>query len=196
MARPRGFDADTALDVAVDLFWRQGFDGTAMQDLCRATDLAPGSLYAAFGDKRALFLAALRRYMATVSSQAVDRVNGAPSGLQGLRDYFEHLVDAMVDGKRQWGCLVTNSVVEFAGADPELAALLQLHLARLETAFAGALARARAAQELRPGAGPADAGMLVALVQGMNVLAKGRPGRPALAAIPTAALAGLAAAGG
>jgi TetR/AcrR family transcriptional repressor of nem operon len=131
-----------------------------------------------------------------VSSQAVDRINGAPSGLQGIRDYFAHLVDAMVDGKRQWGCLVTNSVVEFAGADPELAMLLQLHLARLETAFAGALARARAAHELRPGAGPDDAGMLVALVQGMNVLARSRPGRAALAAIPAAAMAGLVATGG
>ena len=128
-----------------------------------------------------------------LSAEAVDRINSAPSGLQGLRDYFGHLVDAMVDGKRARGCLVTNSLVEFAARDPELAGMFQLHLARLQTSFAAALARARADGELRPGAGPEAAGMLVAVVQGMNVMAKSRPGRQALQNVVDAALAGLAA---
>jgi TetR/AcrR family transcriptional regulator, transcriptional repressor for nem operon len=193
MGRTRGFDVDEALDVALDVFWRQGFDATSMQVLCRAMEVRPGSVYAAFGNKRDLFVAALRRYVETVSTEAVERLNGAPTGLQGLREYFAHLVDAMVDGKRAWGCLITNSLVEFAARDPELAGLFQLHLARLQTSFAAALARARADGELRPGAGPESAGMLVAVVQGMNVMAKGRPGRQALQEVADATLAGLAA---
>jgi TetR/AcrR family transcriptional repressor of nem operon len=98
----------------------------------------------------------------------------------------------MVDGKRAWGCLVTNSLVEFAARDPELAGMFQLHLARLQTSFAAALARARADGELRQGAGPESAGMLVAVVQGMNVMAKGLPGRQALQDVVDATLAGLA----
>src|ERR1700741_328773 len=180
VGRSRMFDVEEALDVALEMFWRQGYDGTPIQALCRAMDLQPGSFYAAFGSKRNLFAAALRRYIETVSAAAVDRITGPPSGLQGLRDYFGHLVDAMVDGKRAWGCLITNSLVEFAARDPELASMLQLHLARLQTSFAAALARARADGELRPGAGPESAGMLVAVVQGMNVMAKSRPGRRAL----------------
>ena len=180
VGRVRGFDVGEALDVALELFWQRGYDGTPVQALCRAMDLQPGSVYAAFGSKRDLFVAALRRYTETVSAEAVDRINGAPSGLQGLRDYFGHLVDAMVDGKRARGCLITNSLVEFAARDPELAGLFQLHLARLQTSFAAALARARADGELRPGAGPESAGMLVAVVQGMNVMAKAaRPPGPA-----------------
>ena len=179
--------------MALELFWQQGYDGTPIQALCRAMDLQPGSVYAAFGSKRDLFAAALRRYIETVSAEAVDRINGAPSGLQGLCNYFGHLVDAMVDGKRARGCLITNSLVEFAARDPELAGLFQLHLARLQTSFAAALARARADGELRPGAGPESAGMLVAVVQGMNVMAKGRPGRQALQDVADATLAGLAA---
>lgn len=193
MGRVRKFDVEEALDAALEMFWQQGFDGTPIQALCQAMDLQPGSVYAAFGSKRDLFVAAVRRYIETVSAEAVDRINGAPSGLQGLREYFTHLVDAMVDGKRQWGCLITNSLVEFAARDPELAGMFQLHLARLQTSFAAALARARADGELRPGAGPESASMLVAVVQGMNVMAKSRPGRQALQDVADATLAGLAA---
>ena len=193
MGRVRKFDVEEALDVALEMFWQQGFDGTPIQALCQAMDLQPGSVYAAFGSKRNLFVATVRRYIETVSAEAVDRINGAPSGLQGLREYFARLVDAMVDGKRQWGCLITNSLVEFAARDPELAGMFQLHLARLQTSFAAALARARADGELRRGAGPESASMLVAVVQGMNVMAKSRPGRQALQDVVDATLAGLVA---
>ena len=191
MGRARTFDTGEVLDLAREMFWQRGFDGTSIQALCEVTNLQPGSVYAAFGSKRDLFVAAVRRYVETVSAEAVDRVNGAPSGLQGLREYFAHLVDAMVDGKRRWGCLITNSLVELAAHDPDLAGMFQLHLAHLQTSFAAALVRARAEGELRPGAGPESAGMLVALVQGMNVMAKTRPGRRALQDVVDAALAGL-----
>jgi TetR/AcrR family transcriptional repressor of nem operon len=156
-------------------------------------DVQPGSVYAAFGSKRGLFVAAVRRYMETVSAEAVERINGAPSGVRGLRDYFDHLVDAMVDGRRRWGCLITNSLVELGRRDPELAAMFQQHLANLRTSFAGALARARAEGGLRPGVGQESADLLVAVVQGMNVLAKTNPGRDTLRAVADSALAGLVA---
>ena len=177
--------------MALDVFWQQGFDATSMQVLCQVMELRPGSVYAAFGNKRDLFVAALRRYTETVSVEAIERINGAPTGAQGLRDYFAHLVGAMVDGKRRWGCLITNSLVEFAGRDPQLAGMFELHLANLQTSFAAALARARTDGELRPGAGPDSARFLVAVVQGMNVMAKSRPGRHALQAVADSALAGL-----
>lgn len=193
MGRTRTFDVGEALDVALETFWQHGFDATSVQVLCRAMDVQPGSVYAAFGNKRDLFLAALHSYTETVSAEAVERINGASSGVRGLREYFDHLVDAMVDGRRRWGCLITNSLVELAERDPELAGMFRQHLANLRTSFAGALARARAEGELRPGAGPESADLLVAVVQGMNVLAKTRPGRGALEAVADAALAGLVA---
>lgn len=193
MGRTRTFDVGSALDAALETFWQYGFDATSMQALCHAMDLRPGSVYAAFGSKRDLFVAALRSYAATVSAEATERINVAPSGVAGLRDYFGHLVDAMVDGRRRWGCLITNSLVELAERDPELAGMVQQHLANLRTSFAGALARARAAGELRPGVGPESADLLVAVVQGMNVLAKTNPGRATLRSVADAAVAGLVA---
>lgn len=195
MGRTRQFDVDDALDAALRTFWEHGFEASSMHTLCEAMRVQPGSAYAAFGPKRDLFTAAVRRYTATVSAEAVRRITTPASGLQGLRDYFDHLIEAMVDGDRRWGCLITNSLVEFAGRDLELAGLFGLHLANLRAAFESALARAAAADELRPGAGPDAATMLVAVVQGMNVLAKTRPGRRPLRAVADAAIAGLARAG-
>ena len=185
MGRNRGFDTERALDAALRTFWERGYEASSIQDLCRAMEVQPGSVYAAFGAKRDLFAAALRRYVRTVSTEAIDRISAAPTGTRGLRDYFAHLVDAMVDGDRRWGCLITNSLVEFAGRDPELAGMMDLHLANLRAAFAAALARDGSARS------GASAGLLVAVVQGMNVLAKGRPGRAALESIAEAALAGV-----
>lgn len=191
MPRTRQFETTDALDAALRTFWEHGYEASSMQTLCDAMGIQPGSAYAAFGPKRSLFTAAVRRYAETVSADAVRRITAPASGVQGLRDYFDHLVDAMVDGDRRWGCLITNSLVEFAERDPELAGLFGLHLANLRAAFEAALIRAAAAGELRPGAGPGSAAMLVAVVQGMNVLAKTRPGREPLRAVADAAVAGL-----
>lgn len=192
MARPREFDETAVLDRAVQAFWQHGFDGIAVQDLCTKLRLNPGSLYGAFGDKRALFLAALDRYIDTVSRQAVARIGGGRSGMHGIRSFFEFLIDAIDSGKRRWGCLVTNAIAEHADRDREVAARASLQLLRLEDAFAGALARAQADGEIPQGDHRAQATLLVCIVQGMNVLAKSRPSRLTLQRIVESALAGVA----
>ncbi|WP_395055394.1 TetR/AcrR family transcriptional regulator [Polaromonas sp.] len=199
MGRPREFNTDDVLDRAVDVFWARGFDAVGVQEICRATGLNPGSLYSAFGDKRGIFVQALQRYMRVVSHEAIGRLNGNPSGLASLEDYFAKLIDAMVDGKRQWGCLVTNSVVEFALRDAEIAEAFRLHLTRLEVAFEGAVERAKRAGDAHPALSVGEtATFLVCTVQGLNVLAKTRPERRVLQAVVATALGTLAgsAAGG
>jgi TetR/AcrR family transcriptional regulator, transcriptional repressor for nem operon len=188
MARPREFDPNAALDVAVDTFWERGFEATSIQNLCRDLKLNPGSLYGAYGDKRTLFGAILDRYVEKVSREAIERIASNPSGLAGIRSYFDFLIAAMVDGKRKWGCLITNTLVELAAREPDIAVKVELHFARLETAFASALTRAKAAGELNDGAGPEMAPYLVCVVQGLNVLARTRPSRARLRAIVDAAL--------
>lgn len=191
MGRPMEFDQSLALSGAVDTFWEHGYDGTAVQDLCAVMDINPGSLYGTFGDKRALFIAALDRYTETVSKQAIECIGAAPSGMTGIRTFFGNVVEGIVGGKRRWGCLITNSVAELATRDPEIAAKVKLHLARMETAFAGALARARAAGELAEGFGPESAAFLLCLLQGLNVLAKTKPKREVVEGIVDVALKGL-----
>jgi TetR/AcrR family transcriptional repressor of nem operon len=86
------------------------------------------------------------------------------------------------------GCLITNSLIELGASEPEIEAKIALHFARLETAFAGALARARLCGELKPDVGPEAASYLVCVVQGLNVLARTKPTRTQLAAIVSTAL--------
>ncbi|WP_428422477.1 TetR/AcrR family transcriptional regulator [Methylibium sp.] len=192
MGRLREFDTDEVLDRAIDVFWAQGFDATAVQQLCRATGLNSGSLYAAFGDKRGLFVQALQRYMRVVSHRAIERLSGNPSGLDGIHDYFSTLIDGMVHGKRKWGCLVTNSVVEFSLRDAEIAESYRLHFARLEASFAGAIERAHRSGELVRAVPAAQAAtFLVCTVQGLNVLAKTRPERRVLETVVAVALGAL-----
>ena len=62
MARPREFDQEKVLDALRDVFWQHGYEGTSYADIMQATGLQKGSLYAAYGDKRALYLQALARY--------------------------------------------------------------------------------------------------------------------------------------
>jgi TetR/AcrR family transcriptional repressor of nem operon len=191
MSRPRAFDTDTAIDRAVETFWQNGYDGTGMQDLCASMQLHSGSIYAAFGDKRGLFLAAMDRYIDTVSREAIERIGGASSGLAGIRAYFDYLVEAIVDGKRRWGCLITNAVAELAQRDPEIAARISVHLGRVDAAFRSALARARSEGALAEGVGPEKSAYLLCVLQGLNVLAKTQPPRKVLQEIVDTALAGL-----
>src|ERR1700674_5103645 len=62
--RPRSFDREAALERAMEVFWRQGFEGSSLHDLTEAMGINPPSLYAAFGDKEHLFLEAVERYQA------------------------------------------------------------------------------------------------------------------------------------
>lgn len=188
MGRVKRFDPEEKLDIAVDAFWQNGFDASGIQELCTAMGLYPASVYGAYGDKRDLFVRALDRYMATVSRDAVQILGREASGMAAIRHYFQYIVDGIVDGKRQWGCLITNTIVELAQRDKEIAAKVALHLARLETAFAGAVARGRASGEIPETVPEEMANFLVCVVQGLNVLAKTKPPRESLEAIVSAAL--------
>jgi len=79
MARPRSFDPDETLDLARDVFWQKGFHGTSLDDITAATGIAKPSLYAAFGDKNALFLKVLDRYHARIVANAERIINEGPA---------------------------------------------------------------------------------------------------------------------
>jgi len=189
MGQAKRFDPAERLDRAMEAFWQNGFDASAMPALCKAMGLFPGSLYATYGDKRQLFLQAVERYTATVSADAMEMLG--EGGMTAVRRYFAALIDGILDGRRRWGCLVTNTIVELAPREPEIAAMAERQLARLEASFAAAIERARAAGEIRPDADAGHAAFLVCTIQGLNVLAKTKPSRERLETIVSTALATL-----
>lgn len=192
MGRTRSFDVDSVLDDAIDLFWERGYEGTGIHEICRVTGLNPGSVYSAFGDKHGLFIAAIHRYMVEVSQKTIERLHRSSSARTGIDKYYETLIGSIVDGKRRWGCLVTNSIVEFAMRDPQIADVYRAHLARLESAFSAALERAKREGDLEAVVDTREgAAFLVCTTQGVNVLAKTQPSRQILESIVRQALTGV-----
>ncbi|MGE4218759.1 MAG: TetR/AcrR family transcriptional regulator [Alphaproteobacteria bacterium] len=193
MARPREFEESAVLSEAVSLFWEHGFDHATVQDIAARTGVRVGSLYAAFGSKRDLYLRIVDHYIETVSQQVIRRLTEPPSGLAAIRAYFAALTAGILDGDRRWGCLITNAVIVQAGTDPDIAAKIETHLRNVEAAFRTALQAASKQGEIPPGTdADAMAAFLTCVVQGLNVLAKTRPSRERIEAIVGAALTALA----
>jgi AcrR family transcriptional regulator len=89
--RPIGFDKDAALEAAMLLFWQRGYEGTSMADLTQAMGLNPSSIYAAFGDKHALFQLAVKRYM-EMRAQYAGKALEEPSLEKVVRALFDNTV--------------------------------------------------------------------------------------------------------
>jgi len=173
MARPRAFDTGTALEQATRVFWARGFEQTSLDDLCAATGLNRSSLYAAFGDKRDLYLRSLARYEEG-SLERIRRAFDGRSAREGLRAFLGGLIDAIVEGPGRRGCFIGNCAAEMARLDRTAAARVKQSLARIEETFrealeAGGIADARA-----------RARFITAGVQGLRLYGKANPDRKAL----------------
>lgn len=170
MARPRGFDEDTVLDQAFEQFRRTGFHGTSVDDLSRATGLSKGSLYGAFGDKRALHQRVLDDYCGRIVDATREQLDG-PVGpvLRRLRDWLTPAV-----GPDPVGCLLAKATSELANEDPDVAARSRAAHGALLAAVADAVRAARESGEVRADVDPdAAAAMLLAVQRGLEALGRG-----------------------
>ncbi|MEL1263047.1 helix-turn-helix domain-containing protein [Pseudoxanthomonas putridarboris] len=120
--RPREFDRELALQGAMKVFWAKGFAATSMEDLVSAMGIGRQSLYNAFGDKRQLYLEALRAYQHATTSAHLARLDAPASPLEGIHDLLAGLA-APDDEVRALGCMGVGSVCEFGAADADLARL-------------------------------------------------------------------------
>src|SRR5262245_53043372 len=101
--RPRGFDTDKALDRALTVFWKKGYEGTSLDDLTRAMRINRPSLYAAFGNKQDLFRKALDRY-ATGPACYVRDALAEPTARRVVDKLFDGLIDLLTNPKLPHGC--------------------------------------------------------------------------------------------
>jgi TetR/AcrR family transcriptional repressor of nem operon len=175
MARPREFDPEEVLERATGVFWKRGFEQTSLDDLCAATGLGRSSLYAAFGDKRSLYLRSLERY----EERAVRRIAAAFDGRKprpALEAFFAGLIDDIVAGPGRSGCFIGNCAAELARLDRSAAARVRASLVRIESAFREALEKDLPARA----DATALARFLTAGVQGLRLVGKANPDRAAL----------------
>ncbi len=171
MARTKEFRPEAALDAAMHLFWLKGYGATSMRDLLDGMGIGRGSFYDTFGDKHALFLAALDHFEEARTGWIGETLEG--SGLQGIEEVFRRTVENMTGSGPRRGCLLANTAVELAPRDPEVAEKISRHVRRTEEAFAGALVRAQETGEIPEERDPrALARFLVSNLHGLRVLAR------------------------
>lgn len=140
--RPRAFDPETALRQASDAFKTSGFAATSLDDIVRATGLNRPSLYAAFGDKKALYVAAIERLWADISAQ-FDRLEARNLPLQeSIRTILHASLDAYLTGERPRGCLAICTAATEAVNDDDIRAALAKVLDLMDARIADFYARA------------------------------------------------------
>jgi TetR/AcrR family transcriptional regulator, transcriptional repressor for nem operon len=174
MARPRSFDPDEALDAARDVFWQKGFQGTSLDDITAATGLAKPSLYAAFGDKNALFLKVLDRYHARIVANAQRILNEGPSARDAIERWLKSFVPFCSGIKGSRGCLSVNTAADGGSDKKEIRKRIERFNRKLEELLRDRL-HADRAQFSDTFDSDAAAHTIMAIYLGLMVLAKEAP---------------------
>lgn len=173
MARPREFDRDTALERARLMFWANGYVGTSTDDLVTAMGIGRQSLYNAFGDKWQLYVEALTDYQQRSTSGHVQRLQAAPSALQGVRDMLEGLV-AEDDALRALGCMGVGAACEFGASEPQLLALRHKGTSYLRARLLKRIRQGQLAGEIDPEPGAGDiADYIMMSMTGIQLASRG-----------------------
>lgn len=147
--RPRSFEKDDMLKRVLAAFWQHGYEGTSMAELERATGLMKPSLYAAYGNKEALFRAAADRYL-DILRRHLDRPLAQPSLHQGLAQLLRRLVRFWTQEGRPQGCLLVRSLASGGEASEPVRAFLTERRAEIEARLTARLNLAQAQGEIAP----------------------------------------------
>jgi AcrR family transcriptional regulator len=149
--RPPSYDRDIALGAIRDVFWSRGFSATSLDDIAAAAGMNRPSLYGAFGDKREMYLAALRMF-AVESGRELQKALEAPTLREALEAFYARAVRDYLSGNGgPRGCLVVCTAVTEATGDPAIRSALAAILAEVDSVVAVRIARAQAEGDRCPG---------------------------------------------
>lgn len=185
MGRPQEFDAAEVLRRAMHVFWNKGYEAASLADILAATRLSKSSLYATFGGKRALFLAAFDAYRAArLRHLKLALCDGRPER-QSIEGFFRQVVVHNCEPAQAYGCMkgcmTANEAVELAPHDGHVQRLVVDDFQAVEDAFAAAVERGQAGGSIASRATPrALARFLVMGLQGLQVMARGGTDRTRL----------------
>ena len=180
--RPRQYDAKAALDAALLEFRRRGYTATSLDHLSEATKMARPSLYAAFGNKRAIYLRAVAQHVEDSAERRNRALFDEPSLAKALDGYFSTLVAVYCEGDdRPLGCPVLSVITGEAIGDPVIGAELGAALGRTDARFRARIVAARDDAQLPPATDiDAVAEMLAALQHSLAQRARAGTARPEL----------------
>lgn len=154
MARTPQFDRDIALNNAMLLFWKQGYHATSMKDIEYALDMRPGSIYAAFGNKEALFNEALRTYGERLIDQYTELLFESSDVMDGFRQVMITMVGECGQDKPSMACMIVKSLLELHTLDDADASTAINYIDRFENLFKEAFLLAKERGQLNASADP------------------------------------------
>ena len=143
------FDRVFVLRQAMLAFMQFGYAKTSMQKLTQVTALHPGSLYAAFGNKKGIFLAAIEQYQTDRNEQFTALFCPTQPVLPNLRRYIDSIVSECITGDAMKVCLLTKSISEVEGQDAQINEVLSANLHAYENALTQQFTRAKSQNEIR-----------------------------------------------
>jgi AcrR family transcriptional regulator len=188
LGRPRAFDVDKTLDRAVRVFWRKGYEGASLSDLTKAMGINRPSLYAAFGDKEALFRKVLDRYMEGPAGY-VSKALKEPTSRAVIERLLHETVQASAKKGNPKGCLMVQGALACGKKAEPVRRELIARRAAGEAAVLQRFERARAEDDLPANVSPADlARYVMAVLHGMAVEAASGASRAELQRIVEMAL--------
>ena len=192
MPPEKQFNTDEALGKAMSAFWARGYEATSIQDLVDCMGVNRGSLYATFGDKRSLFVHALRRYDAVHRKAWIAALVAAKSPRAAIMGAFEGAISAVLDAGSRDGCLLVNTALELSPHDREISEVVSQALSGMEGFFREMIEKGQASGEIPSAVAPVDtARALLGLFIGLRVLARSRPDEALLRSVANQAEAQL-----
>jgi AcrR family transcriptional regulator len=188
MGRPREFDAETALDQAMEVFWRHGYEGATIAQLTEAMGINPPSLYACFGNKEGLLKAALDRYT-KLRGVWMDEVVAAPTAREVAERMLTGIADRQTDPANPPGCLLVQGGIACGTGSESVPFELAARRAQNEDQLRDRFVRAKAEGDLKPTSDPAALARYVSAVSvGMGVMASSGSDREALQQVASVAV--------
>lgn len=180
MGRPREFDAEAALDQAMEVFWRHGYEGATIAQLTEAMGINPPSLYACFGNREGLLKAALDRYT-KLRNVWMNEVVAAPTAREVAERMLMGIADKQTDPANPPGCLLVQGGIACGSGSENVPFELAARRAENEAQLRDRFARAKAEGDLKPTSDPAALARYVSAVAvGMGVMASSGSDREAL----------------
>ena len=146
MARSKEFNEEEALDKAMEVFWRQGYEKTSIQDLVDQMGIHRRSLYDTFGDKHSLFVQTLERYESLIAAQIRKQITEEMTTVESIRKIFALAVYS--DNTNPKGCLMVNTAVELSLLDNEVSQRIKSAFKQNENLIADLLIRGQARGEV------------------------------------------------
>jgi AcrR family transcriptional regulator len=188
LGRPRAFDVDQALDRALEVFWRKGYEGATICDLTEAMGVNPPSLYAAFGNKEGLFRKALDRYW-SLRTSFWDEALAAPTAREVAETLLRGSAKFLGDPCHPKGCLTVHGALACGEESDCIREELERRRATGQAAIRARLKRAKREGDLPPDADPAALARFVAtVIEGMAVQAASGASRKELERVAETAL--------